>query len=318
MTNREALLEGRELLQGAGNPSAFLDASLLLSKALGHTKAELLSRYPDLISPNSYNAYQALLKRRVGGEPVAYILGYREFRGLDFFVSPDTLIPRPETEHLVEAALERLLPAANGALSGHAASSGREGSLGQAERPGHAEPLELLDLCAGTGCVGISLARELRDRGQACPLTLGDISAKALAVARKNAERHLPEGGYSLIQGDLFALLGGRSFDLISANPPYLTATEMETVRSRREGEPELALYGGRDGLDLYRRLVAEAPDYLKPGAWLLLEIGAGQGEDLRGLFSLGGFTDILVLPDLEGRDRVAGGKAPWKNSSGR
>jgi release factor glutamine methyltransferase len=122
----------------------------------------------------------------------------------------------------------------------------------------------------------------------------------------------------SLVLSDLFAGMGDGHFDLVTANPPYLTGAEMETVRARHEGEPELALYGGNDGLDLYCRLLEEAPQHLKPGAWLLLEIGAGQGAALRGLFSSAGFTDILVLPDLEGRDRVAGGMAPWKNSSGR
>ena len=204
--------------------------------------------------------------RRLSGEPLQYILGEWEFMGLPFIVGPEALIPRQDTETLCEAALAWLKT-----------------------RPG----ARVLDLCCGTGCIGVSLAR----LGGA-KVTFADVSPQALALAKRNAAIHGVDGDF--YESDLLADVPG-VYDLIACNPPYLNADEMADRQRELTFEPSLALYGGADGLDFYRRLAAEWEKHVTPGGLLLMEIGASQGEAVKGLF-----PNARILKDIRGLDRVA------------
>ena len=204
--------------------------------------------------------------RRLRGEPLQYILGQWEFMGLPFAVGPGALIPRQDTETLCEAALSWLRT-----------------------RPG----ASVLDLCCGTGCIGVSLARLGGAR-----VSFADISPDALALARENAARNGVAGAF--YESDLFAHVPG-VYDLIACNPPYLSAAELRSCQRELQFEPALALLGGADGLDFYRRLAAQWRAHLVPGGLLLMEIGSNQGPAVRGLF-----PGADILKDLRGLDRVA------------
>lgn len=297
MTLRDALARGAALLSEGGGESPVLDASLLLSHALGIDRAALLARGPEPVNDSVLELFKAFLARRRAGEAVAYILGRKEFWGMDFRVDRRVLVPRPETEHLVEAALE-----AASALKG-------------------ARPLRLHDACTGSGCVGIALSAELlrRQSGLELELSLSDISPEALQLARENAERLLsglarPGPSPGFILSDLLSGVEGL-FEIITANPPYLAENEMNQIRSGAGMEPALALDGGPDGLALYRRLIPQAAARLAPGAFLAVEIGWTQGPAVRGLFREAGFSDICLRQDLGGRDRVVQGWMGCKRS---
>lgn len=294
MTIREAIMEGAALLRENGSESPFLDASLLAAFALSTDQSRILARYPEAFPESESPAFRRFLERRRGGEPVAYITGRREFRGLGFEVSPAVLIPRPETEHLVEAAL-----AAVDALL-------RERGSG-----GATEGLSVHDSCTGSGCVAISLAHELPrlHPGRTFRLSMSDISREALELASRNA-RALLGAELPALAADFLEGFPPSAFDLVTANPPYLTDNEMAAVAARGEGEPERALRGGIDGLDPYRALLPQAYAALSPGGCLLLEIGAGQGAETLALLERSGFKQTFAQRDLAGRDRVVGG---WK-----
>jgi release factor glutamine methyltransferase len=231
-----------------------LDAQILLAHTLGCKRIDLYVRSDDEPTESQRNAFKALIRKRVEGCPVAYLVGRREFYQLDFKVSPDVLIPRPETEFLVMEALRRL--------------------------KGMESP-RVVDIGTGTGCIALSIARH----HSTARLTATDISAPALAVARRNAEQLGVADRVRLLEGDLFAPLAAETFDLIVSNPPYIAAEEFAGLaREVREYEPRIALEGGADGLDIYRRLIAEAPNYLRSGGYLLLEIGATQERAVREL----------------------------------
>lgn len=209
---------------------------------------------------------QQAVQRRLSGEPLQYILGEWEFMGLPFEVGPGALIPRQDTETLCEAALTWLKT-----------------------RPG----ASVLDLCCGTGCIGVSLAK----LGGA-KAAFADISRSALALARRNARKNGVDGAF--YESDLLAAVPG-AYDLIACNPPYLSAEEMEHCQKELTFEPTLALFGGADGLDFYRRLATEWQDHVRPGGLLLMEIGANQGPAVRELF-----PGARILKDICGLDRVA------------
>lgn len=293
MTIREAVRDGAALLREKGSESPFLDASLLAALALSIDSTSLLARYPEAF-PDDGGRYAGLLARRASGEPFAYLSGRKEFRSLDFEVDHSVLIPRPDTELLVESALR----AVSAILAARPAGS----------RPA---PLAFHDCCTGSGCVAVSLFRELAALYPDIPFraTMSDISEEALAVASRNAFRLLGRG-LDAERRDLLSGCADASLDLVTANPPYLTAAELETVRARNQGEPEAALYGGPDGLDLYRALLPQAMACLAPGGCLLVEIGSGQGEALLAMLGSAGFSGAFVDRDLAGLDRVAGG---WK-----
>lgn len=243
-------------LEAAGSPDPMADARLL---SWGDSLREL--------APEEVERLEALLKRRLAGEPVQYVLGSAWFMGLEFYVDARVLIPRQDTEALCEAALAFLR--------------------------GKPSP-RVLDLCAGSGAIGLSLAKLYPQ----AKVTLADVSADACAVMDKNRRRLGAEA--EIVEGDLFAPLAGRRFDLIACNPPYIRAGELDSLQAEVQKEPRLALDGGADGLDVYRRIAATYKDHLSAGGALFLEIGWDEAEAVRALFGGG-----RVLRDLNGRDRV-------------
>ena len=256
-----------------------LDAELLLSKALGATRIQLIVDATRPLAPDELARMRDFVKRRRTREPVAYILGEREFYGRAFRVDARVLVPRPDTETLVDVALER----------------SRAVSLS----------MRALDLCTGSGCVAISLGRE---RPTASGVAT-DVSPGALAVARDNALRL---GAYNVAfrEGDLYAAVDtGRRFDVVTANPPYIAAGEIPSLAPEiREHEPRLALEAGDDGLALLRRVVEGAPAHLVPGGILAVEVGAGEAGDVATLFEAAGFDAVEVRRDHGRIERVVSG----------
>ena len=255
------------------------EARLLLGHVLGRTPAWLIAHDDDGLNEEALLGFASLAARRAGGEPVAYLLGRREFFGRDFVVSPAVLIPRPETELLVDLALVGV---------------GDEGTANSA----------ILDLGTGSGCIAITLALEI----QGARVTAVDVSASALLVARRNADRH--GAALRFLQSDWFGHLAGERFDLIVANPPYIADEDPHLAAGDLRHEPPAALSSGTDGLDAIRRIVADAPAHLAPGGRLLLEHGCDQGAAVRGLLESAGLTRVEQHRDLAAIVRVSGGSA--------
>ncbi|HEU4327586.1 MAG TPA: peptide chain release factor N(5)-glutamine methyltransferase [Roseiflexaceae bacterium] len=272
MTVARALVWASSTLAGS-SPSARLDAELLLAHTLGWSRARVLAEGRIALDAAQQARFAALVERRAALEPVAYLIGQREFYGLVFEVTPAVLVPRPETELLVERALElaRTLP-----------------------------PDALIaDIGAGSGAIAVALAVHLPQ----ARISAVDLSPEALAVAGRNAARHGVAGRVRLLQGDLLGPLDA-PVDLLVSNPPYTVLAEID--EGVRRHEPHLALDGGPDGLDLYRRLLAAAPPLLRPGGAALLEIGATQAEAVSALARLHfPHARVTVEQDLAGRDRV-------------
>lgn len=294
MTVREALSHGASVLSGTGSDTSYLDACLLLARAAGCGRAALLARLSDPLLPEAETTYSTFLSRRAEGESVAYILGEKEFFGRTFRVDHRVLVPRPETEILVEAALSaaRRVPA-------------RRAGTG----------LRIHDAFTGSGCVGITLAAEL----PGSEVSLSDLRPGARDVAARNA-REILGRDLQILESDVLAGVSG-PFDLITANPPYVASAETDRLLGRpgpghggatgEDGvrrEPRAALDGGPDGLDLYRRLVPEAEKALALGGFLVVEIGEDQGASVEALFRGYGFAGVEVMRDLGGRDRVVRG----------
>lgn len=263
-----------EDFQKRGIGSARLDAELLAAHALGIDRVKL---YMDLDRPldaRELEAIRALVPRRRKREPIAYILGRREFWGLSIKVSPAVLVPRPETELLVELSLP-LLP--------------------------EAEPRRVLDLCTGSGCVAVAIAKER----PAATVVATDLSRDALAVAKENAEAHGVSDRVRLVEGDLFAPLSGERFDVITANPPYLAPGELgECDPDVRDFEPHLALVAEPDGFAVIERIAAGLDGHLAPSGHAFCEVGAGQAAHAAALFEKHGFV-TRSHPDLSGIERV-------------
>jgi release factor glutamine methyltransferase len=269
----------RRLLADARARVDAVDAEALLAHALGRDRGWLFAHADDPVAQDRHDRFASLLARRETGEPVAYLCGRRGFWTLDLAVTPETLIPRPETELLVELALARL-PA------------------GRAQR--------VADLGTGSGAIALALAAE---RPQA-RVDAVDASPGALEVARRNArEAGLPNVAFHL--GDWFAALPDLRFDLVASNPPYIAEGDPHLLRGDLRHEPAIALSSGRDGLDAIRAIVRDAPAHLHPGGWLLLEHGHDQGEPVRALLQAAGFVEVATHRDLEGRDRVGLGRLP-------
>jgi len=282
MKIREALTEASAALRAAGIGDARPDARALLADTLARDHAFLIAHSEDELDTDARALFQERIRRRAAGEPVQYITGRQEFYGLDFEVNPAVLIPRPETELLVEVALELL----------------REKT--------DAPPL-VCDVGTGSGCIPVSLLHERRD-ARACAL---DISPAALAVAARNAARHAVADRLTLIHSDCFDALDAKRaeqrFDLITSNPPYISASEIAHLqREVREHEPRIALTpGDGDGLSLIRRLITEAPRFLDAGGHLLFEIGYGQHEAIAGLVDGNVWTLQDIRRDLQSIPRV-------------
>jgi release factor glutamine methyltransferase len=254
-----------------------VDARALLRHALGVSDAYLIAHSAQVLTDAQSELCAVLAARRSAGEPVAYIVGAREFFSLEFKVTPAVLIPRPETEALVEFALERIAP-------------------DSAQR--------VLDLGAGSGCIAISIAKH---RPQARVVAV-DRSTAALAVARDNAERHAVTN-LELTASDWFSALAGQRFDLIVSNPPYVAAGDPHLRQGDLRFEPAAALAAGSDGLDCIRLIIASAPQYLSSGGWLAFEHGGDQAAHCRELLAHAGFSEVFSRTDLAGIERVSGGQ---------
>jgi release factor glutamine methyltransferase len=267
------------LAEGPHKERARLDAEALLMHLLEANRAWLITHGDYEIGKESTSRHAELVERRYRGEPIQYITGETEFYGLPFRVTRDVLIPRPETEHLVEQAI---------ALA-------RE----------FMEP-RIVDVGAGSGAIAVALAVHLAG----ARITTIDVSADALAIARENAARNAVSEQLRFLQGDLLEPVAGEEFDLVVSNPPYVPEADRESLSVEvREYEPAQALFAGRDGLDVYRRLIPAAYAALAPGGYVLLEIGYGQAEGVRALLAGRRFEGIHFLPDLQGIARVACGR---------
>ena len=319
---RTALKQGLAQLREAHVPSYTLAAELLLLHVLGRDRTWLYSHPEENISPSDADRYFALIARRKTGEPTQHLTGKQEFWGLEFEVTPDVLIPRPETEHVIEVALDR--------LAVRERRAGRKQTL-------TGEGLQIADIGTGSGCIAIALAKDL----PTATIYATDISSPALAVARRNAARHsvsarirflecnLLDGiihraaanaGISVVGAQHAAPLLGKDaphespvtnhqsplFDLIVSNPPYIGRREAATLmREVRDHEPEIALYGGEEGYELYADLITQAAAHLKPGGILVLELGHNSLPAVQPLLDAPTWTSIGVTNDLAGIPRV-------------
>jgi release factor glutamine methyltransferase len=261
----------------ATSDSPRLDAELLLAHALGKDRSYLRAWPERTPTPEQESEFEALLARRLAGEPIAHLLGVREFWSLALKVTPDTLIPRPETELLVERALLRI----------------------PADRPA-----TVADLGTGSGAIALAIASER----PAARVLATDRSPAALAVARDNA-RALAIGNMEFREGDWCAGLPAGHFDLILSNPPYIAARDPHLAQGDARFDPRSALVSGPDGLDDLRRIIPGTWICLKPGGWLLVEHGHDQGPAVEALFAAAGYRDIRDLTDLAGKPRVTEGR---------
>lgn len=291
MTYREAYEEGKRALAAAGVEEAELDARLLLEFACGTNRNTLLAHPEREVSPEEETAYRGLIKKRADRIPLQHLTGTQDFMGLEFEVNAHVLIPRQDTEILVEEALREL----------------------------H-DGMRVLDMCTGSGCILISLLHYSND----CAGVGADISGEALLVAERNAERLLGgQGGASwdggaeegaaerravFVQSDLFEKVKGQ-FDMIVSNPPYIRTEVIETLMPEvKEHEPRQALDGSADGLLFYRRIIEGSAQHLKRGGMLFFEIGFDQGEAVKKLMERAGYLEVRVIKDYAGLDRVVCG----------
>jgi release factor glutamine methyltransferase len=258
-------------------PTARRDAELLLLRTTGRDRAFLLTHPDTELTSAQQSTYEQWLTRRAQHEPIQYITGEQEFYGLTLRVTPDVLIPRPETEHLVEALLHRVP---------------------------HDAPLRIADMGTGSGAIAIALAHHLPNAS----IIALDSSAPALIIARENAERHNLADRIRFLESDLLSAVPQEKFDALVSNPPYVPESEILEPQVR-DFEPHSALYAGPSGLDIYQRLIPHAQQSLKPGGWLLLEIGHGQRDALANLLS--DWNKVEFIHDLQQIPRVAIARRP-------
>ncbi len=277
ITVREALYRGASLLEKSETP--FLDASIILAHILSISREKLFSSYPDPLKPGQMDRYMEAVKKRQKNIPVAYITNKKEFFGLPFYVDERVLSPRPDTETLVETALEILQ-----------------------QNP---EIKKVLDICTGSGCIGISLKYE----APKLAITCSDISPDALDVCRYNSSRLL-SNPVEIIKSNLLENIAGE-FDMIVSNPPYVPSLEVREIKSTNPAEPRLALDGGDDGLDLIREIIPLSLEHLSPGGYLLLESSIEQTYSIERMMERAGYTDTEIRKDLTDRDRITVGRKP-------
>jgi len=314
----EALRSATEWLRASGSRSPRLDAELLLATALGVDRAELFRTPERVLTRIEERRFDGYLVRRQAREPVAYIRGRRAFRAIELEVTPAVLIPRPETETLVDVALEALAAVpAGGVAAGGAFGDGPGAAAGPggAAAPSLYEPLAL-DVGTGSGCIALALMAE----NPFVRLVASDVSEAAVEVARRNAARLGLGGRLDVRCGDLLAgLLPRERFDLIVSNPPYIPEAEYRGLEPNvRDYEPRLALHGGEDGLDVYRRLIPAAAARLRPGGVLAVEVGAGQAAAVQALFAAAGaFAAAQERADLAGIPRVVFARLSTRDPGG-
>jgi release factor glutamine methyltransferase len=263
--------------KGIDNPR--LDAEVLLAHVLRTDRIRLYVEYHKPLQPEELAAYRELVKQRAQRIPVAYLTEEKEFMGLSFYVGPAVLIPRPDTEILVEAVLDR----AKGL-----------------------EKARIVDVGTGSGAIGVSVLYNL-------PTAWGraiDISADALTIARKNAERFGVAARMEFLHGDLLEPVAGECFDIVVSNPPYIPTKDVTVLATEVQREPLQALDGGKDGLNFYRKIIEQSTGVLKGGGWLLFEVGINQAQDVAALIRVTSlFESIEIIKDLAGIDRVVAGR---------
>ena len=275
----ELLQNAFERLRAAGIDTPILDAEILLSRVLEITRTQLITHLETKPPCESVALFDKWVERRARREPLAYIIGQREFYGLCFEVNPSVLVPRPETEILVETSILLLKDIPNP---------------------------RIVDIGVGSGAIAVSLAHAL-PKSRVCGT---EISTEAIAVARKNAERIGVSERVQILDGDLFQPLRDMSFDLIVSNPPYIPSGDIDSLEPEvARCEPRGALDGGTDGLDYYRRICSESPEYLVAGGHLAVEVGQGQADDVKGLMRDGGFHEVRSVKDYSGIERVVIGR---------
>ena len=283
MTVSRVLDEATDFLSTLRPRTPRLDAELLLAYVLGQTRTQLFTRAFEALPSAHVQQFQELLQQRGQGAPVAYLIGWKEFYGRRFVVTPDVLIPRPETELVVEETVRCV------------------------ERSGLARP-RIFDCCTGSGCLAVTLALEVAE----AQVRASDLCPKALEVAAENLRLHNLERRIKLFEGDLLRAIpgGAQRYDFIVSNPPYVAT---DAGPRPEEGvvhyEPNLALFGGRDGTDLLKRLVIESVHRLNPGGWLILEMAPFQIEGMEAFLQEQGYQHTQMLPDLSGLPRVLSGR---------
>ncbi|HTR52233.1 MAG TPA: peptide chain release factor N(5)-glutamine methyltransferase [Kofleriaceae bacterium] len=265
----------------AGVASARLEAQLLLAHVLGCTRVQLYTGFDKPLQETELARYRALIKRRLAGEPLAYLVAEQEFWGLPFRVDEHVLIPRPDTETVIEVA--------------------------RGTRTDRAAPCRVLDLCTGSGAIAIALAREL----PAAQIIATDVSPEAVALARENAARNGVADRVDVRVGDLWAPVAGERFDLVTANPPYIATDVIASLSPEVRREPRLALDGGPDGLRVLSAICTAAREHLTPGGALVVEHGFDQADAVRARFEAAGMRDITLVYDLGKNPRVTWGIAP-------
>ena len=279
MELRQLYLKGRKSFEENGFECPGIETRAILARSLGTDPLELYAHPERRVGTKRTEAFEKLLRRRLAGEPLAYVIGEREFYSRSFVVTPDVLIPRPETETLAEFAIE---------------------TAGRMKNP------RVLDLGTGSGCLAITLFLEARN----CEVFASDVSATALAVAEKNTWAN--GACVRFVNSDLLGCFAKSSFDMIISNPPYVSEAEYTELSAQvRHYEPRAALLGGEDGLEYIRKIAAAAGRVLQEGGFLLLEIGAGQAESAERIIRGNGFSDIRFETDIGNVKRVV--KATWK-----
>ena len=285
-------------------PSPRLNAESLLMFTLSCDRAYLFAHSDRELTKDEQSRYNAALTERARGVPAQYITGHQEFWGMDLIVSPAVLIPRPETEHVIEALLELMRPTPLSAQAAerrknaaHGASRGSDRHTEQA--PEERKTPRIIDVGTGSGCIALALAKELPDT----EIHATDISPAALEVARANAARHQLEGRIHFHPTDLLAGLRGE-FDFVVSNPPYVGESEEDTVQFEvRKFEPRTAVFAGKNGTEVIARLIPQAKQILRPGGWLIMEISGTIAEQVRAL--LKGWNDVQIRTDLQSIPRV-------------
>jgi release factor glutamine methyltransferase len=263
----------------AGISSARLEAQVLLAHVLKCTRTQLYTGFDKPLAEAELAGYRELIKKRLAGEPVAYLVNEHELWGLPLYVDANVLVPRPDTETVIEVA--------------------------RSTRADRAAPCRVLDLCTGSGAIAIALAKEL----PAATVVATDVSAEAVAIARRNAERNGFAARVEVREGDLWAPVAGEQFDLVTANPPYIATGVIDTLSAEVKREPRLALDGGPDGLAFYDRICAGALEHLAPGGALVVEHGFDQADAVRARFEAAGLLGVTLIYDLGKNPRVTWGR---------
>jgi len=286
----DLLRKSTDCLEAAGIDEAFADAELLVFHAANMDRIDAYVNNPEVKSSDSAKV-RRLLQRRLKGEPIQYIVGQIEFLGLTIKVGRGVLIPRPETELLVEEAIKAVM------RNKISVASKEKNALRVTQRASQS----VLDLCTGSGCIALSLAKEFPD----AEVYGTDLSKEALVYAKKNAKANDIKN-VTFLQGSLFEPVKGKAYDLITANPPYIRRSELETLqREIRDWEPISALDGGEDGMDFYRTILSSADQFLNPGGSLFLELGYDQAEAVKKVAKRQGFLDLAVINDYAGIGRI-------------